>query len=75
MRDEEKWTWDKDRVTLVRKEQRKFHDIQCRTGRRRSGWHNSLKSQGWKFSGGEGRIPPVLGHEVRWAIENIKKCP
>lgn len=24
---------------------------------------------------GEGRLPPVLGDRVRWAIENVKKYP
>jgi hypothetical protein len=25
--------------------------------------------------GGEGRTPPVLGEEVRWAVEHLKKYP
>lgn len=73
--DEEKSKWERDRVALVRKEQRKFHDIQWENGETEKWLAQLFEIAGLGTLRGEGRIPPVLGHEVRWAIENIKKYP
>jgi hypothetical protein len=67
--------WEITRSELVKREKRKFHDIQ---------WDNGETSEwlGWlyTFAGlpvfeGQGRYPPVLDKETRWAYEHIRKYP
>jgi hypothetical protein len=67
--------WEKQRLELVRRERRKFHDIP---------WDNSETMDWLRFlfelSGlpvleGLGRCPPVLGEKTRWAIEHVRKYP
>ncbi|KAK4199556.1 hypothetical protein QBC40DRAFT_340418 [Triangularia verruculosa] len=61
------------RVEKVGRERKKFHDIPWEDGQ-------TFEWLGWlyQFAGlgtlkGEGMRPPVLGDDVRWAVENIRK--
>ncbi|KAK4182701.1 hypothetical protein QBC35DRAFT_509483 [Podospora australis] len=67
--------WEQARAEKTRRERRKFHDIP---------WDNGETEEwfGWlyRFAGlgslsGDGRVPPVLGRDVVWAVENLKKYP
>jgi hypothetical protein len=71
----ERERWEKEREERVRKEGVKFHDVQWETGET-LGWLGALyRIAGLGLLTGEGRVPPVLGEEVRWAIENLRKYP
>jgi hypothetical protein len=59
----------------VKEDGRKFHDIQWETGETKE-WLGSLfEIAGLGTLLGDGRIPPVLGKELVWALEHIKKYP
>ncbi|KAK4173849.1 thiol-specific monooxygenase [Triangularia setosa] len=67
--------WEDKRVEKVRRERKKFHDIPWEDGQ-------TFEWLGWLylFAGlgtlkGEGMRPPVLGEDVRWAVENVRKYP
>lgn len=72
---EEKKRWEDDRVELVMKEKRRFHDIRWEDGDTDKWLTQLFEIAGLGTLKGEGRLPPVLGDRVRWAIENVKKCP
>lgn len=67
--------WERNRLDLVRREKRRFHEIL---------WDNSETAEWlrwlYTFAGlpvleGQGRYPPVLDKETRWAYEHIRKYP
>jgi hypothetical protein len=67
--------WDRNRLDVVKREKRKFHDIQWDTGETME-WLGALFD--WAGLGtleGDGRIPPALTKDVIWAIEHVKKYP
>ncbi|KAG4436193.1 hypothetical protein IFR05_008321 [Cadophora sp. M221] len=67
--------WERDREESVNHEGKKFHDIEWETGET-VGWLGELYGiAGLGLLTGEGRVPPVLGEEVRWAIEHLRKYP
>ncbi len=67
--------WEKDREERVQKEKKKFHDVEWETGET-LGWLGELfETAGLGLLTGEGRVPPVLSAEVRWAIEHLRKYP
>lgn len=69
--EQEKWESEREEATRGRK----FHDIGWENGETRD-WFEylyRLAGQGGLF--GEGRSPPRLGREVRWAIEHLRKYP
>jgi hypothetical protein len=73
--EEEMKKWERDREERVKREGKKFHDIEWETGET-WGWLEDLyEIAGLPRLSGEGRIPPVLGEEVRWAIEHKRKYP
>ncbi|KAK0671431.1 FAD/NAD(P)-binding domain-containing protein [Cercophora samala] len=72
---EEQKAWEDKRLEKVGREGKKFHDIPWEDGQ-------TFAWLGWlyRFAGlgtlkGEGRRPPVLGEDVRWAVENVRKYP
>jgi hypothetical protein len=72
---DEQERWERERQELREIEGKKFHDIEWETGET-LGWLGELYGiAGLGLLTGEGRVPPVLGEEVRWAIENLKKYP
>jgi hypothetical protein len=67
--------WEKEREILRKRQGKKFHDIEWETGET-LGWLGELyEIAGLGKLTGEGRTPPVMGEEVRWAIENLRKYP
>ena len=72
---EEREKWEREREERVKKEGKKFHDIEWETGETLE-WLGELYTvAGLGLLTGDGRVPPVLGEEVRWAIEHLKKYP
>jgi hypothetical protein len=67
--------WGRDRLEVVKREKRKFHDIQWETGETLE-WLGALFE--WAGLGtleGDGRLPPALTRDVIWAIEHVRKYP
>jgi hypothetical protein len=72
---EEQERWEKDREVIRRREGKKFHDVEWESGETLA-WLGALyEIAGLPLLTGEGRTPPVLGEEVRWAIEHLRKYP
>ena len=72
---EEMERWEREREDVRRNDGKKFHDIDWETGET-WGWLQELYNiAGLPKLGGEGRTPPVLGEEVRWAVEHLRKYP
>ena len=67
--------WEKERAELVRRERRKFHDIQWDEGETMDWLRGLFELSGLPVLEGWGRCPPVLGAETRWAIEHVRKYP
>ena len=72
--DEQK-RWEMERLAKSREKGRRFHDIPWDDGETFEWLDGLFKMAGLGTLKGEGRIPPVLGHEVVWAIEHLKKYP
>ncbi|KAH7127205.1 dimethylaniline monooxygenase (N-oxide forming) [Dendryphion nanum] len=67
--------WERERAELVRKERRKFHDIQWDNGET-DVWIKYLYDlAGLPTLDGHGRCPPALDEKTRWAIEHVRKYP
>ncbi|KAL2067655.1 hypothetical protein VTL71DRAFT_15751 [Oculimacula yallundae] len=72
---EEQERWEKEREERVTRDGKKFHEIEWETGET-LGWVGELYGiAGLNLLTGEGRVPPVLGEDVRWAIEHLRKYP
>lgn len=67
--------WEKERLELVRRENRKFHDIQWDNGETMEWFRYLFDLSGLPVLEGLGRYPPLLGKETRWAIEHVRKYP
>lgn len=67
--------WEKHRLALVHRERRKFHDIPWDNGETMEFLSELYHIAGLPRLEGKGRCPPVLGQQIRWAIEHIKKYP
>ena len=67
--------WEKDRAELVRKQKRKFHDIPWDNGETMDWFRVLFEMSGLPVLEGWGRFPPVLGEDLRWAIEHVRKYP
>jgi hypothetical protein len=67
--------WEREREIKRRREGTKFHDINYETGETLEWLGEFYKIAGLPELTGEGRVPPVLGQDVRWALEHIKKYP
>lgn len=67
--------WEREREQKIEKDGGKYHDIQWESGETLD-WLGSLyRIAGLGLLTGEGRVPPVLKDEVRWAIEHVRKYP
>ena len=71
----EQRAWLHCRASLVRKEGRKFHQIEWDYGETMEWFRYLFELAGLPALEGFGRCPPVLGPQTRWAIEHIKKYP
>ena len=67
--------WHRDRLEIVTKEKRKYHDILWDEGETMTWFKQLYEMAGLPSLEGAGRCPPVLGEETRWAIDHIKKYP
>lgn len=72
---EEQDRWDRERLERTRKERKKFHDVAWETGETWEWLGRLFEIAGLGTLKGEGRIPPVLGKELVWAIEHLRKYP
>lgn len=67
--------WEHQRADIVKREQRKFHDILWDDGET-MGWLRVLyEIAGLPVLEGLGRCPPVLGEDTRWALKHVRKYP
>ena len=72
---EEQQKWERERVEESQRLRKKFHDIPWENGET-TGWLGFLfRIAGLGTLEGEGRIPPVLGKDLIWAIEHLRKYP
>lgn len=67
--------WLKARDDLVRREGRKFHQIEWDCGETMEWFRYLFELAGLPLLEGLGRCPPVLGERTRWAIEHVRKYP
>jgi hypothetical protein len=67
--------WEKERAGLVRRQNRKFHDIPWDNGETMDWFRVLFEMSGLPMLEGWGRCPPVLGVKTRWAIEHVRKYP
>lgn len=67
--------WVEETEEQHRKEHRKFHDVEWTTGETREWLQMFYNMSSLGTLDGDGRIPPVLGTEMVWAIEHLKKYP
>jgi hypothetical protein len=72
---EEQKRWERERLEESRRTGKKFHDIVWEAGETIEWLGFLFKIAGLGTLTGEGRLPPVLGKELIWAVENIKKYP
>jgi len=72
---EEMTRWEKEREEICKREGKNFHDIEWETGET-WGWLGELYAIAeLPRLGGEGRTPPVLDDDLRWAVEHLRKYP
>jgi Flavin-binding monooxygenase-like len=67
--------WEKEREETRRRQKKKYHDIEWETGETMNWLESLYRIAGLGLLTGEGRQPPVLKDEVRWAIEHLRKYP
>lgn len=72
---EEQKAWEAKRAEVSKKEKRRFHDVQWETGETFEYLDVLFRIAGLGTLRGEGRIPPVLGEDLIWAIEHLRKYP
>ncbi|KAI5457412.1 hypothetical protein BGZ63DRAFT_408153 [Mariannaea sp. PMI_226] len=72
---EEQKRWERSREEYARRSRTKFHDIAWETGETLSWFQNLFEIAGLGTLRGEGRVPPVMGEQLIWALEHIKKYP
>lgn len=65
--------WEAARWELVSSQHRKFHDIQWDNGETLDYFRELYDLAGLPRIEGQGRVPPVLDKETRWAIEHVRK--
>jgi hypothetical protein len=67
--------WDRDRLEMVKRDKKRFHDINWETGETMEWLRVLFELAGLGTLGGDGRIPPALTSDVVWAIEHLRKYP
>jgi hypothetical protein len=71
----ERQKWRQKRMQICVQQRRKFHQIDWETGET-MGWFRTLfEMAGLPLLEGQGRHPPVLDRDTRWAIEHVRKYP
>jgi hypothetical protein len=72
---EEQIRWEKEREKERKARGVKFHDVTWEGGETFEWLDSFYLIAGLRALSGEGRTPPVLGADVRWAIEHLRKYP
>ncbi|KAF1955038.1 FAD/NAD(P)-binding domain-containing protein [Byssothecium circinans] len=67
--------WEKERAEMVKREGRGFHTILWDDGETIEWFRYLYELGGLPVLEGEGRFPPVLDRETRWAYDHIRKYP
>lgn len=67
--------WEQDRDKRCHLERKPFHDIPWENGETADYFRSLFELAGLPMLEGEGRYPPVLDSETRWAVEHIRKYP
>ncbi|KAK0655598.1 hypothetical protein B0T16DRAFT_315499 [Cercophora newfieldiana] len=67
--------WERERAERTRREGKKFHDVPWGNGETHEWLGGLFEIAGLGTLKGEGMIPPALGADLVWAIENLKKYP
>lgn len=67
--------WELDRESRCRQEGRRFHEIEWENGETFRWLDGFFQISGLGTLYGDGRIPPVLGKDIIWAIEHVRKYP
>lgn len=73
--EDEMQSWEQERDDLCRRERRKFHDVPWENGETLEYFNGLFELAGLPLLEGNGRFPPVLDGETRWAVEHIRKYP
>jgi hypothetical protein len=71
----EQQKWESERKEKREKEHKKFHDIEWETGETKEWLGRFFEIAGLGTLTGDGRVPPVLGKDLVWAIEHLRKYP
>ncbi|KAM7193729.1 hypothetical protein V8F33_007663 [Rhypophila sp. PSN 637] len=72
---EQQEKWERDRLESKKREGKRFHDIPWDDGETFAWLEGLFEIAGLGTLKGDGMIPPVLGKEVVWAIEHLRKYP
>lgn len=67
--------WEREREEQQNRRRKKYHDIEWENGETLRWLGTLYQIAGLGQLTGEGMLPPVLGEEVRWAIEHLRKYP
>lgn len=73
--EDEQRRWEDERAQRSKDEGTKFHDIVWESGETQEWLEKLFHIAGLGTLLGEGRVPPVLGKELIWALEHVKKYP
>lgn len=71
----EQENWERKQAERTRARHGKFHDIPWENGETTEYLDYLFKLSGLGTINGDGRIPPVLGKDMVWAIEHVRKYP
>lgn len=71
----EQEAWESERLAKQKSEGKKFHDIPWDDGETFEWLEGLFHIAGLGTLSGDGRIPPVLGKDLVWAIEHLRKYP
>lgn len=72
---QEMLNWEQARIDSTRRQRRPFHDVPWDNGETLDYFTALFEIAGLPKLTGEGRSPPVLDKETRWAVEHIRKYP
>lgn len=72
---DEQEKWEKERTEKTQREHRKFHGIDWESGETTEWLDGLFQIAGLGTLQGDGRLPPVLGKDLVWALEHIRKYP
>lgn len=72
---EEQRKWEEERSEERKRDNKKFHGIEWESGETREWLDGLFQIAGLGTLQGDGRVPPILGKDLIWALEHIRKYP